>query len=186
MNKKNGYSGLIRSQLGFFVFWGKLTLLRIIAIQSLVFFMIFNLLSWFKELSMLETDSQLNQEYFTLTTIMDEPIEIKANGKKTIIYFFAPWCQICHLSIENLQAQYQKNQNIDVIAIALDYMNKQEIENFSIQHQLTFPIALGNEKVKKAFKIKGYPSYYILDGDNTVVSRSIGYSSEIGLYLKSF
>ena len=161
-------------------------LFRSIAIQFFVFFLIFNLLSWFKGFGMLETDSQMEQTQFNLTTIMDKPIEIKANNKKTILYFFAPWCQVCHLSIENLQAQYQKNQDIDVIAIALDYVNKEDIENFSAQHQLTFPIAMGNEKIKKAFKIKGYPSYYILSEDNTIISKSIGYTSEIGLYLRSF
>ena len=51
-------------------------------------------------------------------------------------------------------------------------------------HQLTFPVALGHEGVKKTFKIKGYPSYYVLDEQNTIVSRSMGYSSEIGLYLR--
>jgi len=84
-----------------------------------------------------------------------------------------------------LQSVYEKNQNIDVIAIALDYVNEQEIKDFSAQHQLTFPIALGNEELKKSFKIKGYPSYYVLNEQNTVVSRSIGYSSELGLYLRS-
>jgi len=147
--------------------------------------MIFNLISWFKESSMLATDSQIDQQFYQLPTLMNETIEIKSKNKKTLVYFFAPWCQVCHLSIENLQSVYEKNQNIDVIAVALDYVNEQEIKDFSAQHQLTFPIALGNEELKKSFKIKGYPSYYVLNEQNTVVSRSIGYSSELGLYLRS-
>jgi hypothetical protein len=33
--------------------------------------------------------------------------------------------------------------------------------------------------------VQGYPSYYVLDGQNTVVARSLGYSTEIGLYLRT-
>ena len=56
---------------------------------------------------------------------------------------------------------------------------------FTNNHQLTFPVALGNEQVKADFKVLGYPSYYVLDGQNTVIARSLGYTTEIGLYLRS-
>ena len=157
---------------------------RSIAIQTIIFIGIFNLISWFKASGMLSTDSQAITSY-QLSTLMGKTIQIKANDKKTLIYFFAPWCQVCHLSIENLQAVYERNQEIDVIAIALDYVDEQAVKDFSRQHQLTFPIALGTEELKKAFKIKGYPSYYVLNEQNTIIARSIGYSSEIGLYLRS-
>jgi len=133
---------------------------------------------------MLSTDDTLVENNYQLTTIMDEPITLSADGKTTVLYFFAPWCQICHASISNLQELYEKNEHIDVIAVALDYMDADEIREFSLQHQLTFPIALGSEQVKKSFKIGGYPSYYVIDEQNTVIARSQGYSSEFGLYLR--
>jgi len=134
---------------------------------------------------MISTDEVLIEENYQLTTLMDDPIKLKASDKTTVIYFFAPWCQVCHVSIGNLQALYEKNEHIDVIAVALDYMNAQEIKDFSLQYQLTFPIALGTEQVKKSFKISGYPSYYVIDEQNTVIARSQGYSSEFGLYLRT-
>jgi len=133
---------------------------------------------------MLSTDDVLAKNNYQLTTIMDEPISLRANGKTTVLYFFAPWCQICHVSIGNLQALYEKNEHIDVIAVALDYMDAAEIREFSLQYQLTFPIALGTEQVKNSFKISGYPSYYVVSEQNTVIARSQGYSSEFGLYLR--
>lgn len=133
---------------------------------------------------MLATNSDMNGYDFTLTTTTGESASLTAK-RKTIVYFFAPWCSVCHASIENLQAIYQKNGEIDVIAIGLDYLNTEEIDDFVASHQLTFPVAYGSEAVKKAYKVYGYPSYYILDQNNVITAKSIGYSSEIGLYLNS-
>jgi thiol-disulfide isomerase/thioredoxin len=134
---------------------------------------------------MIPNSTNLSQESMILPTVMGDEIKIQAKGKTTIIYFFAPWCQICHASISNLQAIYEKNEAIDVIAVGLDYINKEEIEKFTQKHQLTFPIAFGNETIKKTFQITGYPSYYVLNDENTVIGKSLGYSSELGLYIRS-
>lgn len=139
-----------------------------------------------RETSMLSSNDNITPASHQLTTIMNEQLELRANGKKTIVYFFAPWCQVCNLSIDNLQNVYQKTPNLNVIAVALDFVDEEQVKKFTMNHQLTFPIALGNEAVKSDYKVKGYPSYYVLDEENTIIARSLGYSSEIGLYLRSF
>ena len=159
-------------------------MLRNLTIQVIIFFAIFQLLSWFKESSMLERQQSLAEYSFNLPTITGENISLVPE-KKTVIYFFAPWCSICHASIDNLQAIYEKHEEINVIAVALDFIETSEIEDFVSKHQLTFPIAIGNEKVKQAYKVHGYPSYYVINEENTVISKSIGYSTELGLYLRS-
>lgn len=116
---------------------------------------------------------------------MDETVSLNAKGKTTVLYFFAPWCQVCHVSIGNLQSLFQKNEQLNVIAIALDFTNKDEVRNFTNKHHLTFPVALGNEAIKKVFEISGYPSYYVLNEENVIIAKSMGYSSELGLYLRS-
>ncbi|WDE14523.1 TlpA family protein disulfide reductase [Thalassomonas haliotis] len=138
-----------------------------------------------RESSMLSTATELSEQAPVLPTLMDETISLKSQGKKTVLYFFAPWCTICHASISNLQNIYQDNEELDVIAVALDYANEQEIAEFSAQHRLDFPIALGNEQVKAQFKVQGYPSYYVIDEQNTITAKSMGYSSELGLYLRA-
>lgn len=158
---------------------------RSIAIQVVVFILLFQAMSFLRETSMLSRSTVLNDNVATLPTLMGKPVEIKAHGKNTIIYFFAPWCQVCHVSIGNLQALYEKNENIDVIAIALDYSTIEEVNDFAAQHQLTFPIALGSAAIKNQFAITGYPSYYVLDEQNTIKGKSLGYSTELGLYLRS-
>jgi thiol-disulfide isomerase/thioredoxin len=134
---------------------------------------------------MLSTSTSIKDTVIELPTLMGDKIKVHSEGKKTVIYFFAPWCQVCHASISNLQSLFENNEDIDVIAVAMDYLSVSEVSQFNQKHQLSFPIALGNEQTKKHFKITGYPSYYILDEYNTITGRSLGYSSEIGLYLRS-
>lgn len=161
-------------------------MLRSILLQAAVFLLIFNGVAMLREMDMLSTSEHISVKPRQLPTIMGENILLRAQGKKTIVYFFAPWCQVCNFSIENLQNVYQKTPNLNVIAVALDYIDKKEVKKFSSNHQLTFPVALGNEQVKNDFKVMGYPSYYVLDEENTIIARSLGYSTEIGLYLRSF
>jgi peroxiredoxin len=138
---------------------------------------------------MLSTNVELtaskNLSFTQVPTLMGETVSLNSQGKTTVLYFFAPWCQICHMSIGNLQTLYEKNEQLNVVAVAMDYTNIDEVMDFTKQHQLTFPIALGNEEIKHAFSITGFPSYYVISGENTIIGKSMGYSSELGLYLRS-
>jgi len=138
-----------------------------------------------RETSMLTTGEALAKQDIWLKTLDNKTIALTNINKTTVVYFFAPWCEICHVSISNLQSLYEKNEHINVIAVALDYIDKKEVSEFTSQHQLTFPIALGSEQVKSQFKVKGYPSYYVIDEENTIIAKSMGYSSEIGLLLRT-
>ena len=168
-------------------------LLRSFSIQAIIFLVAFQLLSFLRETSMLATDTPLSEVVSSnqgvnidkVPTLMGETVSLNAQGKTTILYFFAPWCQVCHASIGNLQALYQKNEQLAVIAVAMDFTSNKEVMAFTSHHQLTFPIALGNEAIKQTFEISGYPSYYVLNEENVIIGKSMGYSSELGLYLRS-
>lgn len=166
-----------------------LNTVRNLSIQVFIFFLIFQGASYFRESDMLATDTKIdildNLALTQVPTLMGETVSLTSHNKKTVIYFFAPWCSICHFSIGNLQALYEKNPQLDVIAVALDFTDVSDVVNFTQEHQLTFPIALGNEQIKQAFSISAYPSYYVIDEDNSVIRKSMGYSSELGLYLRS-
>lgn len=166
-----------------------LSLLRSFGIQILLFVIVFQAISFLRETSMLSTNVDLtatkSQSFTQVPTLMGETVSLNSQGKTTVLYFFAPWCQICHVSIGNLQALYQKNEHIEVVAVVLDYMSVEEVMDFTKRHQLTFPIALGNEEIKHAYSITGFPSYYVISKDNTIIGKSMGYSSEIGLYLRT-
>ena len=134
---------------------------------------------------MLSTNDNIASYYFVLPTTEGTAVELASDNKTTVLYFFAPWCQICHASIGNLQQLSSKNKQLTIVAIALDFTSQGEVAAFTQQHQLTFSVAFGNVQVKHAFKISGYPSYYVVNEENTIIAKSMGYSTELGLYLRS-
>lgn len=160
-------------------------MLRNLVIQLAILVIVFNIISFVREMNMLQDDNLASTKVFQLETLMADKVTIGQHEKTTVLYFFAPWCSICHASIDNLQALYLKNPHIEVIAIALDYQSRQAVVDFSQQHQLTFPIALGHNQLKQAYKINGYPSYYVIGENNQITGKSLGYSTELGLYLRT-
>jgi len=73
-----------------------------------------------------------------------------------------------------------------VVVVALDYESTQSVHDFVDDVGLTRPVLLGNNEIKAIFRIKGYPSYYILDRDFRVISRDMGYTSELGLRARAW
>jgi thiol-disulfide isomerase/thioredoxin len=116
---------------------------------------------------------QLNGDMYSL-----EP-----SNKKTLIYFFAPWCSVCKMSIGNLDVV--DTQKYNVIRIALDYQSVEEIEAFAQDAEVKGTILLGGPPHKQRFNISGYPTYYILNENLQVIKRDMGYSTSLGLSIRT-
>jgi len=115
---------------------------------------------------------------FTLTTLTGEPQALLQDSQKTLIYFFAPWCNICKLSMSNLAAV---SDNIRTVAVALDYQQHSEVSEFIDDIEVAVPVLLGHSEIVANYKVSAYPSYYVIDENGKILDRSMGYSSLAGL-----
>lgn len=131
---------------------------------------------------MLSTDGSVVIKQQNLLSLDGDVHALLADDKPNLLYFFAPWCQICALSIGNLS--YLNEEKLNVVVIALDYTSIEEVEAFVSDHGVQSTVLLGQANLQTQFAIKGYPSYYLLDENHKVVSRSYGYSTAIGLKLR--
>lgn len=131
---------------------------------------------------MLDDNSQLQVATQMLVGLDGQTSTLIKPNKPTLIYFFAPWCKICSLSIGNLE--YLDTNQLNIVRVALDYSNVEEVQNFADIHNISSQILLGHEGVKQQFKIQGYPTYYILDEQQKVQAKSYGYSTALGLKLR--
>ena len=75
--------------------------------------------------------------------------------------------------------------NLRVVAVALDYQDEASVAAFVADQEIHVPILLGTSEVAAAFRINVFPTYYVLDEKGSVDSRSVGYSSEIGMKLRT-
>ncbi|WNC70477.1 TlpA disulfide reductase family protein [Thalassotalea psychrophila] len=157
--------------------------------QLLIIVLVVNLVSMVRETSMLSSWHEDTAPNFELTTLSGENAYIYLSKQglehNTIVYFFAPWCAICRVSIHNLQNIYERDNNVSIVAVALDFVDKEEVAAFSEDLNLSFPILFGNEEVKQSYQVSAYPSYYVLDQLGKIEHRSMGYSTELGLFLRS-
>lgn len=143
---------------------------------------IFFAVGFWQTRNMLDVDSRISADKHLLVGLDGQISALIKPDKITLIYFFAPWCQVCSLSIGNLA--YLDSEKINVVRIALDYSHVEEVQDFANQHNITSQILLGNDGLKQQFKIQGYPTYYIIDEQQKVLAKAFGYSTALGLKLR--
>ena len=162
-------------------------MLRSISIQTLIFIAIFSVITWFNESNLLSTSGDTKAPDFELVDLNGEAVTLSSlSDKPTLLFFWAPWCSICKLTMPNLDDFYQSHsEKFNVVSVALSFQSADEIVNFMHEENYTFPTLLGNDIVSKDYKIQGFPTYYVIDTDSIVVNKSMGYSTEIGMLLRS-
>lgn len=122
-----------------------------------------------------------------LTTLAGEP-EINAipEGSAGVVYFFAPWCGICRHSIGNLDSLVKDGSIAWASAVALDYENREEVEDFIQETKVSLPTLMGKTQTASDWGIRGFPTYFVIDKDGNISSRSVGYSTSLGLRARAF
>jgi thiol-disulfide isomerase/thioredoxin len=156
-------------------------------------------ISWYKERGLLAQASTapafiavtLEGELFRSVQLLDKGIpeqqapEQKVQGQKTLLYFFAPWCGICRLSMPNLKYLQADNEGLTVYAIALQYDSAEQVSEFIADLDLQVPVLLGNQQMATDYQIQAFPTYYVIDEKGHISAKSLGYSTALGLWLRS-
>ena len=160
-------------------------MIKNISLQVLFFFILFHLISWVRELSLLESDTHAPN--FSLVSVAGENVGTLMTtrdfqGKPTVLFFWAPWCSVCKVSMPNLQAFHQDNfDQVNVVSIVMDYESVESVTDYMQNNQLSFTTLLGKDSTAIDYKIQGFPTYYVLDANGQIHAKSMGYSSEIGM-----
>lgn len=152
---------------------------RDVAIFAAVFFVI----TLWQGRNLLDADGSVTVNSHQLVSLAGEVQPLSVPGKQTLVYFFAPWCSVCAVSIGNLEGM--ESEDLRVVRIALDYASVEAVQAFVDDNEVAGEVLLGTADYKQTFSIPGYPTYYLLDEQNTVVARSFGYSTALGLRLQA-
>ena len=110
-----------------------------------------------------------------------------SDGIPVVLYFFAPWCSVCHATSHNINAlsdAYTPDE-LKIFAVGLGWETSDDLRRFSEKHALKVPVLIGDKKTQAAYRISSFPSVYILDREHRISYRIVGYTTELGLRLRT-
>jgi thiol-disulfide isomerase/thioredoxin len=107
-------------------------------------------------------------------------------GQAGIVYFFAPWCRVCRMSIGNLDALVAEGSVAWARVIALDYSDPAEVRAFVDNLQLSLPVLMGSPQTAADWSVAAFPTYFVIDGSGRIKSRSVGYSTRLGMRARAW
>ena len=115
--------------------------------------------------------------------------DIAAAGERPIlVYFFAPWCKYCAVSSDNLTRlrRLRDDDSLEILIVALDWRDRDEVSSYVDRHDLDLPVVLGDSKIAQDWRVYGFPTYYVLGSDRRIRHRDFGYSTQLGLWCRTW
>lgn len=136
---------------------------------------------------LLPADQRTAAPAFELTDLQGRSWQsTKLRGRPAVIYFFAPWCGVCAASAPQLRWFHRwRGDDVQMLLVGLDWTSVEELHEYSRRHALPMPVLLGNRATAVAWRIGGYPTYYVLDADGRVARRDTGLTTAAGLWLRT-
>lgn len=117
---------------------------------------------------------------------------VEMQGRIVVLNFWATWCAPCKVEMPLLEEIYQDNSaRLQVLAVNFDEP-RQVVTEFARELQLSFPILLDpGGVVQDLYRVRGYPTTFILDESGIIRFHHIGllredqlsgYLSQMGVY----
>jgi thiol-disulfide isomerase/thioredoxin len=157
------------------------------ALEALVFVVIVGGIQAWRARDLLPADERTAAPPFELVDLAGHPWNnASLAGKPAVIYFFAPWCGVCAASAPQLRWFHRwRGDDVQVLLIGLDYAAVGELHEYARKHALNMPVLIGNASVGAAYRIRGYPNYYVVDARGRIARRDMGYTTVAGLWLRT-
>lgn len=142
------------------------------------------------------------QQSVTLTTLDDKRLELsfsnnvlvskELNGKVTLINFFATWCPPCIEEIPVFNKLYEEHRDtFEIVGILYEKdKSKEEILAFIKEHNIQFPVTLGEENftaAKMFDDVNKIPESFLFSKEGFLFEKYVGIVNEKTLeeYLKA-
>jgi peroxiredoxin len=136
-------------------------------------------------LKLIENPRRAREAYapdFSLTTSEGEYMSLDdLKGKVVLLDFWGTWCPPCVASVpalRDLRKRYAKERSFLMISISSDGI-EEKWKEFILKNQMDWPQHLDRgHKIQRAFDVRAFPSYILIDHEGIVRYRTITTSWE--------
>ena len=121
---------------------------------------------------------------FELQDIANETHRLnEMRGKIVVINFWATWCEPCKIEMPFFQKLYSNSQEkLQILAVNFDEPPEQ-VKRFAEEYELSFPVLLDpGAAVQDLYRVRGYPTTFLLDEDGIIRFHHIGLITEEQIY----
>jgi tetratricopeptide (TPR) repeat protein len=117
---------------------------------------------------------------FSFTSLEGEHITLEdLRGKVVLLDFWGTWCPPCVESVpelRNLYKRYSKEGTFMILGISSD-SDEEEWREFTVKNKMVWPQYRDKDRrIQRAFGIRAYPTYILIDHEGIVRFSSIGLS----------
>jgi peroxiredoxin len=107
-------------------------------------------------------------------------------GRPAVVYFFAPWCGVCAASSPQLRWFHRwRGDDVQLLLVGLDWSDIGELREYATKHRMPMPVLVGDDAIGHAYRVRGYPTYYVLDAQGHIAGRDTGLTTLAGLWLRT-
>ena len=132
--------------------------------------------------------NQVPAPLFRLPALSGDSVALEDfQGKRVLLYFFAPWCKVCDFSIGNLNwgRKLRSEDSAALLAVALSYDDLHSVKSFLERNPLDVPGLLGTPELFKSYRIRAFPTVYTVNKSVEIDGSTVGYATTLGLWWRT-
>jgi peroxiredoxin len=117
---------------------------------------------------------------FQLVSLSGETVRLSdLRGIPVLVNFWATWCGPCLLEMPAIQSRYDRHQS-EFAVLAVNYDEPiEQVRPYVDQLGLTFDVLLDPAgEVQRLYRVRGYPTTYLVDAEGVIRIQHIGLMSE--------